>query len=467
MKTNTLNIKNSLLSSWFGMLLILAVLIPTPTYSAELTFAQAPLFLANKVQPNIFFTIDDSGSMDWEVLRSSGSLSIGDYSGFPTSGNLDITPTRTDRDEMLESCAGYNVLYFDPGKTYTPWAGVDDDGVAYADQSVSAARWNPYDLGSGTTNLTLADSGGDFPGYMVWNDDGDGVFELGECPDPGLAGYDYAASFTTVAEMTTAEKVNFANWYSFYRKREYVAKKAVSSLIIDSTARVGLSTLWNNNTVRTLIKNVDDIATPIDTVAQADKVTLMNNLFNINSSGGTPLRSALQDTGEYFLDGGSWASESPILSEVEGGACQQNFTILMTDGYANSEYATITANNSDANTTNPWDGGSHADIYSDTLADIAMHYYKTDLSPLSDIVPTTMDVDENDAQHLVTFTVAFGIEGTLNSDPPNRTDAFAWPQPLENDPTSIDAMRHAAWNSRGIYLSAKNPQKQRIRRKNP
>ena len=111
---------------------ILTLGLALNAFAAPGTLATSPLFLQNgSVQPNIFFMIDDSGSMDWEVLQSTGVASIGDYAGFPNSGNLDITPTRTDRDEILESCAGYNVLYYNPTKSYTPWVGVDTNGNAY------------------------------------------------------------------------------------------------------------------------------------------------------------------------------------------------------------------------------------------------------------------------------------------------------------------------------------------------
>jgi type IV pilus assembly protein PilY1 len=113
------------------------------------------LFLSTNVQPNIFFMIDDSGSMDWEVLKSKGVENITAYAGFPNSGDIDITPTRDDRDEILGSCVGYNVLYFDPAKTYTPWVGVDINDDAYLDQSITSALLNPYDPGSGTGSSPL------------------------------------------------------------------------------------------------------------------------------------------------------------------------------------------------------------------------------------------------------------------------------------------------------------------------
>ncbi|WP_372831064.1 hypothetical protein, partial [Pontibacterium sp.] len=124
------------------------LLLPLISAYPSITLAdlsQTPLYLTTSVKPNIFFLVDDSGSMDWEVLRSSGVSAISIYDSFPNSGNIDITPTREDRDEILESCAGYNVLYYDPSKTYTPWDGVDDNGNAYVNQTITAARVDPYD----------------------------------------------------------------------------------------------------------------------------------------------------------------------------------------------------------------------------------------------------------------------------------------------------------------------------------
>ena len=443
---------------------LLALVMATSIAAAPGTLSTSPLFLqSGTVQPNIFFMIDDSGSMDWEILKSTGALAIGDYSGFRNRDNLDYTPTRADRDEMLESCAGYNVLYYDPTKTYTPWTGVDINGNAYQDQSITSALNDPYNPASGSRDLTDDETFGDPPGYMTWSDDGDGVFEQGECPDVNDAGYDYinqfvatVAGFGPTQVMTAAEQANFANWYSYYRKREYVAKRALSQIIDASDARMGLATLHNNNTVRTLVRDIDDITTPIDTTAQANKTALLRNLSRVNSSGGTPLRQALRNTGEYFADNSGWGS-TPILPASLGGECQQNFTILMSDGFWNG--GDPGGGNTDSDGAGPFDGGDYADTFSNTLADVAMRYYENDLSPLADKVPVIAGVDENNAQHMVTYTVGFGVNGSLADDEvPGQANFNGWPQPIANAQTTIDDMRHAAFNGRGQFLSAGDPQ---------
>jgi len=38
--------------------------------AAPIQFERTPLFLTTKVEPNIVFVIDDSGSMNWEVITA-------------------------------------------------------------------------------------------------------------------------------------------------------------------------------------------------------------------------------------------------------------------------------------------------------------------------------------------------------------------------------------------------------------
>jgi type IV pilus assembly protein PilY1 len=421
------------------------------------TLADSPLFLTTTVQPNIMFLADDSGSMDSEVLRSDGVLQNDD---------VDFTPD--DDAERLELCAGYNVLAYNPNTTYTAWAGKDSAGNPFpASMPLTAARDNPYDPSS-TSDLSTHF-------FFTWTDNGDGVYQDGECSiSPASNATDCAAtpaSCVRVATLPAAQQTNYANWYSYYRKREYVAKRAMSEVISKSSARVGLVTLNNNNSVTTPIADIDDITTPIDTTAQTNKATLLDNVAQIDSDHGTALRRKLKDVGDYFDDDdGSDGNigPNPLLPSSQGGECQQNFTIVMTDGYwndvidSNDPSDTYVVGNQDDGAA-PWAGGSFADTYSDTLADIAMKYYKEDLSSaLADNVPVTTADPQNLSpdrmhQHLVTFTAAFGLDGTLNANPTDQTTAFSWPEPVANTATTIDDLRHAAWNGRGEFLSAGDP----------
>ncbi len=262
---------NLLNNRYFLASFVLAVSAANPAgvLAAPGNISDSPLFLSTAVQPNIFFLVDDSGSMDWEVLKTNGALIA--HGAGSNSGDLDFSPN--DNIEDLEHCAGYNAMAYDPGTTYTPWSGIDNSGSTFQDQPVTAAIWDPYNTTSGVRNLLNADNTGVAAVYGVWVDaDSDGVYDAGECPSvTGQNGAGFtvrSASFTDprwvfVNTLTAAQQTNYANWYSYYRKREFVAKKALSEILFDSTSRVGLATLHNNNNVGTAIKDVDDITTPV------------------------------------------------------------------------------------------------------------------------------------------------------------------------------------------------------------
>jgi len=482
--------------------------------AADLKLADAPLFLASGVQPNIYFIVDDSGSMWWETLYTKEATANYNYLGSNANGysSVDVIPriqAGISVTRIIQSCVGVNALHYNPTKTYTPWVGKDSNNNTFADQSVTAAKDSPYDSNN-RTNLTSQNDSGDRSGYFPWIDhnnngvldeyvdtNGNGqmdvlldhnlngkfdgwvtisvplvgdvtLFESElECPEVYDIYYSFNSDSTTnyaklqeylevwlapVEEMDAAEQTNFANWYSYYRKRTWVAKRALSTIIDDSTARMGITTIWNRITEK--VADVDNISTPYNSTANSNKDQLMKSMFSIGANNGTPLRRALETAGEYFEEA---PGTGPILQEADGGACQQNFAILMTDGVWNGSNPSV--GNQDANTGSPFDGGLYADAYENTLADVAMKYYKNDLqSTLADKVPAN-PADTNTAQHLVTYTVAFGVSGTLDdSIEPGDTGWSGWPRPSSNDDETIDDLRHAAYNGRGLFLNAGDPQ---------
>ena len=152
--------------------------------------------------------------------------------------------------------------------------------------------------------------------------------------------------------------------------------------------------------------------------------------------------------GEYYagnLTGHN--SPKPIVSE-----CQQNFGLLLTDGYWNGGDPAAVIGNADG------------DGHSLTAADVAKYYYQTDLdTSLANSVPTTAK-DTNKQQHMVTFTAAFGVTGNLtdtdNDGQPNPllAESGDWGDPFNDTPAKIDDLWHAAFNSKGEYISATTPQ---------
>ncbi len=198
--------------------------------------------------------------------------------------------------------------------------------------------------------------------------------------------------------------------------------------------------------------------------------TLLDQLYGMSSSGGTPLRRSLQDVGEYYHQDDGYTGNigsSPFSSEADGGGCQKSYAIVMTDGFYNSTFSPLVGNVDNGSTA--YSGLTpYSDSYSNTLADIAMKYYSEDLAAgLSNIVPTN-SCDSATHQHMNTYTVSFGVTGTLNPDDYNYQDDScflnsatphpAWPNPTDGDAEKIDDLWHAAVNGRGLFFSAQDPE---------
>jgi hypothetical protein len=268
---------------------------------------------------------------------------------------------------------------------------------------------------------------------------------------------------------------NFANWFTYYRDRRFSALAAVSrSLMLMQGVQIGFSPLWTSSVADVVpLEKVK-----VDGVDRTDY--LLEKLYQWKASNGTPLIDALEEVGEYFAntDTDDWSKDlaSPYWSAEKGGACQQSFAILMTDGYWNSVGASLNTYHKKADNDNTtFTDGDGDSLYSDsydmsTLADVAMYYYENDLSSsLANSVKTSPEQtcthdDPANWQHMVTYTVSFGLEGTLG-DPTNYNlfvDSASpnypeWPKPVANQPTTTDDLWHAAVNGRGEFLSASNP----------
>lgn len=290
---------------------------------------------------------------------------------------------------------------------------------------------------------------------------------------------------TTETSCTYNEEIqNFANWFTYYRSREFTAKAALGVVVANAeNLRVGYAKL--NTGINT--RQIESMNTSERTGAKA---ALLDAIYATNSSGGTPLRRTLNHAGEYFScnstdiytanrrftttsDDVNTASSNPgdnlcpVLPEPDGN-CQQNFTLLITDGKWTG--ASPSTGDADGNNNTNFDGGAFAGSEFTTLADVAMNFYERDLhTGLNNEVPTTArdralaadDAFENGTndimhQHMTTYTVGFGVKGIVTAEPTNFATGFVWGNPFSSDLSKTDDVRHAAYNGRGEYLDASN-----------
>lgn len=282
------------------------------------------------------------------------------------------------------------------------------------------------------------------------------------------------------ASCTYAEEIqNFANWWTYYRTRMALMKTAAGRafLPIDDRFRIGFITINPNNPV------TSDKFLGVSKFDATQRSAWYSLLYAQDTNGSTPNRTALHRVGRYY-SGFSDGINSGMTPDPVEFSCQQNFTLLTTDGYWNDSFTTI-GNQDNVNsgfTTRAYgayDGGLTG--ASSTLADVAAYYYKTDLRTSGAVatnnVPTSSR-DQNPAQHMVTFTLGLGLEGFMDYQSDYETALtgdFAkikagtnnacswttgtcnWPVPSANEPSTLDDLWHAAVNGRGKYFSASDP----------
>jgi type IV pilus assembly protein PilY1 len=459
----------------------------------------------------------------------------------------------------LRSSAG-NPLYYDPTVTYRPWPLASDNTqtMPNADPTrVNIHVSDPTNTGF-RRNLTVRIdvNGGPGDSDNQANNFWPATFYVytGATPlpnarpnnslnvessfvkyeiKPAVTNYPRASTRTDCSGTVGAtgctyseELQNFANWLQYYRSRSLMAKGGVASAFSQqrNNLRVGFTTINTGATV----------ARGVATFEGTARTGFFTSLYATGTPGSTPLRESMDHVGRYFLGGTArgnpWA-EDTSRAPTAADACRKSFHIMSTDGFWNGNNAGSPANADNdffgtAERTPPEPGGATY-AYSDsgapgtlasrlsvnpfrdnntnntnTLANVAAYYWKTDLQgSLENRVPSS-NRDPAFWQHLTTFTVGLGISGSGQARPadlalssvdpvsgayvvstttpdtsvfyPYRgkewlSDAnlrdllvaqripMRWPTTTADQATTGDDLVHASMNGRGRYFSATNP----------
>ncbi len=496
-----------------------------------LDIPNVPFYIGMSVPPNVLITLDDSGSMasayvpDGLVTYCSGG-SCAVASGIAFKSQL-------------------NPLYYNPDITYRP--PVDASGVPYT-TSFSNARINGFDASRGTVNLgtnyrpiisgspddttpnltqhcgsAQRNAQGNCPGVLVTQNNPARAYywvytATGTKAQGAACASDYEAdevwkapvSCFTFRQITAAEEQNFANWYSFYRTRNLAVVSSAMLALKDlpPSYRVGWQGLsWcvgGQDGFDTQCEGWDSGVGKVDATirpfTQAKKNALWKYMSRLPASGGTPLRQALDRVGRYLMTTGVNSPYADTIGDSTTGyaSCRQSYSVMMTDGIWNGSGPYTNPGNIDSTSTTLPDGVSYTpiapykDTSSDSVADIAFKYWRTDLQPTltnnvrrympmaASSVPTTAEYfdPQNDPatwQHMTSFFVGLGLTNTLrNPDWMGKTYAgssttpytgyysvakggVAWPAAGTNLDGNVHDLWHAAINSRGFFFSVDTP----------
>ncbi|MGS1078360.1 PilC/PilY family type IV pilus protein [Pseudoxanthomonas beigongshangi] len=308
----------------------------------------------------------------------------------------------------------------------------------------------------------------------------------------GNCSFTLPASATSAGRDEAAELNNYTTWYSYHRTRMKLAKAGASEAfaLLGDNVRVGYRTIWNNNNYDIPVGLYEDNREGV--FKGTARETWFNSLFGATGNNGTPLRGALDAAGQYFSGteaGGPYGPQSGS-SQLQ---CRQNFAILTTDGYWNSNFGSISTGDQEGSNGeriidhslrdtdpnyniaryqagHPFRDGNNLNR-ENTLADVAMKYWKSDLrTDMDNIVPRS---STNPAfwQHMVTFGISIGLKGSLDQSsvaqirrdgrPRLNGTEVSWPDPQMTNqsgtaeiPARVDDLLHAAVNGHGEFIAA-------------
>ncbi len=368
----------------------------------QVDLADAPLFTKMNPPPsNLMILLDDSGSMTFEILVR------GEYDGQFPNPDPETTDTQAFNYVFDDMDDGYNysdswrqmdaesrkywrsqwhevnAVYYNPNVVYEPWPSYGSKIFLAADKKsplVHPLQTKKLDLDKSSFTVDL-DEGGDgiIDGtltvpwahyfvrapdntpYLVIMENGDISFYTFDSDDGGIPN-DKIETLTPVSippaeiDRTYDEaRQNFANWFTYHRRREFVAKAAIARVLnkLDGV-RVGI--LGINDKVIIPLKPVKAV---IGGEFKDETDVLIEKLYAYKSGGGTPLKKGLRKVGEYFRvnDGKLQDATGDAPYPADGGACQQSFTIVVTDGYyTDTSYKSV--GNADGDEDNAeWGGG--------------------------------------------------------------------------------------------------------------
>jgi type IV pilus assembly protein PilY1 len=326
-------------AAWLlGLLGGLALLPLHGARAATADVSNAPLGTAStqKAKPNLMFILDDSGSMAWDFMPDE----------------LD-----TNDNEVAEITYGYfsaqcNGVAYNPAITYTP--PIKADGTFYPAASFTNAKIDGYSSTSGTINLGSSDvsytsewislvhrnyyyvykSPGVQPARN-WTYTSSGTVDTSttfyrECMVNSVGQYVFAQ--VLLSSLTTAQKQNYANWFSYYRTRRLTMRSAAGQAFqgLGSDFRVGFTKISD------VTVNPTNGFLGVSDFDATQKSVFFDRLYGTTGQNYTPLRGALSKVGRYYGNRISGQTD-PNPNKY---SCQRNYTLLSTDGYWNTNAET-------------------------------------------------------------------------------------------------------------------------------
>lgn len=348
--------------------------------------AQLPGVYTAPPDVNVMFTLDDSGSMQSDVIPDITSTT-----GLPTNGGSrflgnskyanmwgpsteylaaayysDGVSNANMSGRYFRSPSG-NPMYYNPATRYRPWPKADDNRNVLANANPAAVIIDPetptttldanerrildltQQMGSANSRFWPAT-------YYIYNGSTPmtGRLDTARNVSSNFTKYEITGSNSTglqsfpkhplrtdcnATECTREQELqNFANWLQYYRNRRLMAKGGVATAFAaqGTNLRVGYAMIGKGANViqRGVRQFIDD---PVDTPNRRTlRTEFFNGLYGTPSSDSTtPLRTASKRVGDHFETAEPWAENPASPTTGTERECRRSFHFLSTDGYWN------------------------------------------------------------------------------------------------------------------------------------
>ena len=415
--------------------------------SVNAAISNLPPLAKTNVAPNIFYTLDDSGSMQFEMMPDQ-IAAVGDVvdanriaynsyvscpaeapcwvtNTFPKPANVYNVAGAGDYARNQSIIVGFthnitvarwrsaaiNLLYYDPNIRYLPWIAIGGGRMSPANPA--AALYNPIapqgGMNESALNLTSDQTIGD--ANTAWLNDIANGYDAGTktffpalyyiyrdeegCSKSNLAcfarieikaGTALPNKGTDRTDCPAIQCTTAQEMQNFANWFQYHRSRILIARAASGEAfsKQHLNSRVGFGTINTIGTLVNQVS---DNFNSSNKAQFLSALYTHRiGRSNTPLRRAIDQVGQYFKDAtvnGPWQTSHGIGDVSSQLTCRQNYNILMTDGYWNGAGA-------DPSRAGDFDSIAAPTIIGPTINSVQTSYSYIPNRPFSDPTPDTL-----------------------------------------------------------------------------
>jgi len=393
----------------------------TEVYLGDLSFS-------TNIRPNVLFIMDTSGSMDTDVVLTTGTYDPSTtYTGSCSSSRLYWASSNANG--VAPSCSTYNYIATSSNNCADSTTALSSSGPGYYTGTIGRYnirygedRWQGL---SRFDHTEVIDCAAD---YGIHGNGGSNKYPADEYDGgPYRSNATNAINWNSTGGVYTLYSANYLNWINSpgvttTQTRLQIVQNVFNDLV-DSTSGINASLMRFDDKDMTFNKG-GYFLLPMQVLDSSSRSTFKAAANSLTSGGYTPLAETLYEAARYFRGehvkfGNSTTpgtnhsgvldpTDSTLYTSPIAYQCQQNYIVLLTDGDPTYDYDADTAIAAlpDFATTA---GTCNYNTGDDCLDELAQYLFDYD-----------QRTDLDDVQNVTTYTIGFASNQQLLQDAANK-----------------------------------------------